>query len=61
MAIDVIKGTANENDGLRKEAYEIIGLLTMYRRDLENFMFNFKDIVKKYLEYSTNRINFDSE
>jgi len=24
-------------------------------------MFNFKDIVKKYLEYSANRINFDSE
>lgn len=33
----------------------------LYRKDLQNFMFNFKDIVKKYLEYSANRINFDSE
>ena len=46
---------------LKKEVYEIIGLLTLYRKDLENFMFNFKDIVTKYLEYTANRINFDSE
>lgn len=32
----------------------------LYRRDLEGFMFNFKDILKKYVEYSVNRINFDS-
>lgn len=45
----------------KNEIYEIIGLLVLYRKDLESFMFNFKDIVKKYFEYSANRINFDSE
>lgn len=34
--------------------------MILYRKDLENFMFNFKDIVRKYFEYRKNKINFDS-
>lgn len=44
---------SNADIGARdKEAYECLGLLMLYRRDLENFMFNFKSILSKYLEYN---------
>lgn len=39
-----------------------MGLLVLYRKDLEDFMFNFKTIVQKYIEYTTkSKINFASE
>lgn len=58
--MDIITDKDEEYKLRMKEAYEIIGLLMLYRKDLESFMFNFKDILKKYFEYSKNRINFDT-
>jgi hypothetical protein len=45
----------------QEELYELIGLLMLYCKDLENFMFSFKGILKKYGQYMANRINFDNE
>ena len=45
-AMDIITGVDSSH---LEEAYESLSLIVLYRKDLENFMFNYKEILKKYL------------
>ena len=55
-----------ENPGYRPtssdlEMFESVSLMMLYRRELEEFMFNFPKIFKKYHEYSQENIKFSGE
>jgi hypothetical protein len=54
LTICSLKGTALlQNEPINEELFETIGLIVLYRRELEDFMFNFPRLINRFMEIKT--------